>query len=177
MESSGTAGSGEFREPVAVLTGFSAELWKFRRSFWRAGRISQGYSGIGGQKEERGLEARFRCQAGATAAADAATKTQEYESTRDYGWESGRRLRVGRSSSVLVGSLPVGCFLDCSVFVRSVGLPGALSVTLRENMMLRRRDFTESNSEVVTMYSCLAGRMRAISFCEFSLLSGVGRCV
>src|SRR5712664_1207513 len=62
MESSGTARSGEFREPVAALTGFSAELWKFRRSFWRAGRISQGHSGIGGQKEERRLEVRFRCQ-------------------------------------------------------------------------------------------------------------------
>src|SRR5258708_7019259 len=63
MESSPTAGSGEFREPVAVLTGFSAELWKSRRSFWRAGRISQGHSGIGGgQKVERRLEVRFRCQ-------------------------------------------------------------------------------------------------------------------
>ncbi len=53
MESSSTAGSGEFREPVAVLTGFSAELWKSRRSFWRAGRISQGHSGIGGAKSRK----------------------------------------------------------------------------------------------------------------------------
>src|ERR1700674_2201348 len=94
-----------------------------------------------------------------------------------HGWESGRRLSVGRSSSVLLGSVLVGCFLDCSVLVRRVGLPGALSLTLRENMMLRRRDFTESNSEVVTMYSCLAGSMRAISFCVFSMRSGVGGCV
>src|SRR2546430_2100764 len=95
----------------------------------------------------------------------------------NYGWESGRRLRVGRSSSlVLLGSLPVGCFLDCSVLVRSVGLSLA-SVALRENMMLRRRPFTVSNSEVVTMYSWRAGRMRAISFCVFSMRSGVGGCV
>src|SRR5882724_5986071 len=95
----------------------------------------------------------------------------------DQGCESGRRLSVGRSSSALVGSLPVGCFLDCSVLVRSVGLPGALSLTLRENMMLRRRAFTVSNSDVVTMYSCLAGNMRAISFWVFSMRSGVGGCV
>src|SRR5260370_34906969 len=62
MEWGGTAGLGEFREPVAALTGVSAELWKFRRSFWRAGCISQGHSGIGEQKEERRLEVRFRCQ-------------------------------------------------------------------------------------------------------------------
>src|SRR4029077_17899195 len=77
----------------------------------------------------------------------------------------------------LLGSLPVGCFLDCSVLVRRVGLPGALSETLRVNMMLRSREFTVSNSDVVTMYSCLAGRMRAISFCVFSMRSGVGGCV
>jgi hypothetical protein len=48
---------------------------------------------------------------------------------RDYGCESGRRLRVGRSSSLLVlfGSVVDVGFLDCSVFVRRVGLPGALS--------------------------------------------------
>src|SRR6266403_1168473 len=94
-----------------------------------------------------------------------------------YGCVSGRRLSVGRSSSLLLGSLPVGCFLDCSVLVRRVGLPGALSETLRVNMMLRRRDFTVSNADFVTMYSCLAGRMRAISFCVFSMRSGVGGCV
>src|SRR5713101_4309282 len=92
------------------------------------------------------------------------------------GCVSGRRLRVGRSSSELLGSLPVGCFLDCSVLVRSVGLPGPLSVALRLNMMPRRRDFTLSNSEVVTMYSDFAGRMRAISFWVFSMRSGVGGC-
>src|SRR5260370_39007900 len=94
-----------------------------------------------------------------------------------YGCESGRRLSVGRSSSELLGSVLVGCFLDCSVLVRRDGLPGALSDTLRVNMMLRRRDFTVSNSEVVTMYSCLAGRMRAISVCVFSMLAGVGGSV
>src|SRR6266404_5990189 len=94
-----------------------------------------------------------------------------------YGCVSGRRFSVGRSSSLLLGSLPFGCFLDCSVLVRSVGLPGALSVALRENMILRRRLLTESNSDVVTRYSCFAGRMRAISFCVFSMRSGVGGCV
>src|SRR5882724_4440269 len=93
-----------------------------------------------------------------------------------YGCVSGRRLSVGRSSSVLLGSLPVGCFLDCSVLVRRVGLPGPLSVAFRLNMMPRRRDFTLSNSEVVTMYSDFAGRMRAISFWVFSMRSGVGGC-
>src|SRR5258706_15668338 len=44
-------------------------------------------------------------------------------------------------------------------------------------MMLRRRPLTESNSEVVTMYSGLFGRMRAISFCAASMRSGVGGCV
>src|SRR5690242_12416658 len=96
---------------------------------------------------------------------------------KTYGWESGRRLSVGRSSSlVLLGSLLPGCFLDCSVLVRRVGL-SLPSVTLRENIMLRRRAFTVSNSEVVTMYSCRAGRMRAISFCVFPMRSGVGGCV
>jgi len=61
--------------------------------------------------------------------------------------------------------------------VRSVGLPGALSEALRVNMMPRRRDFTLSNSEVVTMYSDRAGRMRAISFWAASMRSGVGGCV
>src|SRR5260370_8829751 len=70
-----------------------------------------------------------------------------------------------------------GCFLDCSVLVRSVGLPGALSVTLRENMILRRRLLTESNSDVLTRYSCFAGRMPAVSFCVFSIRPGVGGCV
>src|ERR1700687_920427 len=95
----------------------------------------------------------------------------------NHGWESGRRLSVGRSSSVLLGSVLVGCFLDCSVLVRRVGLPGALSWTFRENIMLRSRDLSEANSEVVTMYSCLAGRMRAISLWEASIRSGVGGCV
>src|SRR6266581_4430539 len=93
-------------------------------------------------------------------AAEGAPEEEEHGSEdpplQDYGCESGRRLRVGRSSSVLLGSLPVGCFLDCSVLVRREGLPGALSETLRENMMLR---------------------MRAISFCVFSMRSGVGGCV
>src|SRR5260370_18122227 len=102
------------------------------------------------------------------------TASRPRNSLLDHGCESGRRLRVGRSSSVVFGSLPVGCFLDCSVLVRSVGLPGALSETLRENMMLRRRDFTESNSGGVTVYSCLAGRVRAISFLVFSMGSRVG---
>src|SRR5258708_2666388 len=44
-------------------------------------------------------------------------------------------------------------------------------------MTLRRRDLTESNSDVVTMYSSLSGRMRAISFCASSMRSGVGGCV
>jgi hypothetical protein len=43
----------------------------------------------------------------------------------NYGCESGRRFSVGRSSSgVPFGSLGLGCFLDCSVLVRSVGLLG-----------------------------------------------------
>src|SRR5690349_20951590 len=98
-------------------------------------------------------------------------------SKRIYGWESGRRFSVGRSSSLVVfGSLLPGCFLDCSVLVRSVGL-SLVSVALRENMMLRRRALTVSNSEVVTMYSWRAGRMRAISFCVLPMRSGVGGCV
>src|SRR5258707_10508328 len=44
-------------------------------------------------------------------------------------------------------------------------------------MMVRRRPLTESNSDVVTMYFGLFGRMRAISFCAASMRSGVGGCV
>ena len=44
-------------------------------------------------------------------------------------------------------------------------------------MMFRSRAFTLSNSEVVTIYSGLFGRMRAISFCAASMRSGVGGCV
>ena len=47
----------------------------------------------------------------------------------------------------------------------------------RENTMLRSRAFTVSNSEVVTTYSCLAGKIRAISFCVLAIRSGVGGCV
>src|SRR5271156_6517424 len=93
--------------------------------------------------------------------------------------ESGRRFNVGRSSSVLFGSVDVG-FLDlsdCSVFVRSVGLPGPLFTALGENMIFPSRAFPESNSEVVTMYSGFDGRIDAISFCVFSMRSGVGGCV
>src|SRR5258708_15558398 len=88
--------------------------------------------------------------------------------------ESGRRFKVGRSSSP-VSVVPGPCpFWVCSVRVRKVGLPGALSFTLRANVMLRSRSFTPSNSEVVTMYSGRFGKIRAISFCAFSMRSGVG---
>src|SRR5260370_39368836 len=39
------------------------------------------------------------------------------------------------------------------------------------------RSFTSSNSEVVTMYSARAGKICAISCCDFSMRSGVCGCV
>src|SRR5215472_6832996 len=69
------------------------------------------------------------------------TRSRGWELGPGYGWESGRRLSVGRSSSVEFGSLPVGCFLDCSVLLRKVGLSFA-SVTLRANIIPRNRPFT-----------------------------------
>src|SRR5579883_2381178 len=97
---------------------------------------------------------------------------------RDQGCESGRRFSVGRSSSL--GGAPgseVFVLFVCSVFFLNVGLFAWLSTALRENIMLRSLAFTESNSEVVTMYSCFAGKIRAISFCAFSMRSALGGCV
>jgi len=48
--------------------------------------------------------------------------------------------------------------------VRSVGLPGEYPSLAREHDV-RRRPFKESNSTVGEIYSCLEGRMRAISLC------------
>src|SRR5437763_8477171 len=67
--------------------------------------------------------------------------------SKNYGWESGRRLSVGRSSSlVLFGSVLVGCFLDCSVLVRSVGVSLA-SVSFRVDMVLGRRNVTDAKDQ------------------------------
>src|ERR1700745_1554364 len=99
---------------------------------------------------------------------------QIFHAVLAQGESSGRRFKVGRSSSVVLGSSPLGCFLDCSVLVRRVGLPAPLSCFLRANVMLRSRSFTLSNSELVTMYSGRFGKIRAISFCAFSMRSGVG---
>jgi len=64
----------------------------------------------------------------------------------------------------LLGSVPVGGFLDCSVLVRIVGLPGRSCRHFRDNMMLRRRPFTERIPSGDDICRCLAGTMRAISF-------------
>src|ERR1041384_4602504 len=93
------------------------------------------------------------------------------------GLSSVRRFSVGRSSSELGSAVVCGevfCLSVCSVRVRNVGLPGPLSIALRANITLRRRAFTESNSDEVTIYSGRAGRILAISFCVFSMRSWVG---
>jgi len=89
-----------------------------------------------------------------------------YKRNRNYGWESGRRLSVGRSSSVLLGSVLVGCSWIAR-FRAPRRLAGGVYRHLAREHDVTQRLFTESNSEVVTMYSCLRAGCDAISFCEF----------
>jgi len=87
-------------------------------------------------------------------------------------WWGGRRRGIGSCVWVCVLVLSV-----CSVRVAQRGLPGSLSLALRENMMLRRRAFTESNSEVETMYSSRAGKNRGDFLLRVLDAFGRGGCV
>ncbi len=71
------------------------------------------------------------------------------------------RAAASRCASARVGLSPED-FFSSSLFRFSI---------------LRKRAFTRSNSEVVTMYSSRAGRIVAISSCAFCTRSGVGGCV
>jgi len=82
---------------------------------------------------------------------------------------------VGRSSSVVEGSERWLLF-GLLGFGGGAWLAGAIVGGFSAEHDAAEADFTLSNSEVVTMYSCFAGRMRAISFWVFSMRSGVGGC-
>ena len=78
---------------------------------------------------------------------------------------AGRR-RVDRLAGSSVGALSVvlRCLVRLVAQRRACSLP-FLSFTFMIRFDHRRRCFTTSNSEVVTMYSSRAGRIVAISFC------------
>src|ERR1035437_6309013 len=89
-----------------------------------------------------------------------------------YFWSS-RRCRVGLSSPL---DEPGGSdgLDEPAPALRSEGLLVLLeSVRRRLFSMRASRAFTSSNSEVVTMYWSRAGRILAISSCEWRMRSGV----
>src|ERR1700677_3824701 len=84
--------------------------------------------------------------------------------TQPQFWSS-RRCRVGGPSSVLLGSLVV--LLGSVLARRRDGFLVSLESVRRRLFSIRAsRALMSSNSEVVTVYSSRAGRMRAISSCE-----------
>src|SRR5271166_7210644 len=108
-------------------------------------------------------------------AAEAAGQTiHPLQRTNDQFEESSRRFSVGRSSSLLP-SLEVSEVFEVR---RKLGLPESFwSMTLCLFSIAARRALTSSNSDVVTTYCCLAGRILRISSCDFSIRSGVWGCV
>src|SRR6202041_3204412 len=88
--------------------------------------------------------------------------------------ESSRRCSVGGPSSELFGSLELELLLGSVLARRSDGFLVSFESVRRRLFSIRaRRALMSSNSEVVTVYSSLAGRMRAISSWECRIRSGV----